>query len=333
MAEVDKKLSEYTTFSGNMTGNELELMASVDQQSATGYSSRKITSINKAQEYLNTFLYPLLLQTTSKSIIGAINELKQASSSVLTGTVAPTSSQGEDGNLYVQYTAGTGGASDVVDAFFVKLDGEWIEISTGGGTGGTGKKLTGTLTAGSTSVTFSDSAITTTSLIDVYTETGITPTSYSVSAGSLSLTFASQQADVGIAVLIDARGSGSGGSVVTITPSQQSGDKVADYSIDGVSGSLYAQIPYVFTLDAENPNAVKITTGQWDSGVVESLKGGHDAAIPFPSATTIGSTSIPANSCARIICTSKLAAVFAVLVGSDMKYLKVSFSGGNVTVL
>lgn len=218
MAEIDKKLSEFTTAEGNLTANDLELVAVADQQSATGYSSRKITAINKAQDYLNTFLFPLLLNTTNKSIIGAINELAAGggggTASILTGTTAPTSAQGSDGNLYVQYTAGTGGASDVVDAFFVKLDGEWIEISTGGGTGGTGKKLTGTLTAGTTSVTFSDSAITTTSLIDVYTSTGISPTAYTVSAGSLTLTFASQGSDVAVVVLIDARGSGSESDIV-----------------------------------------------------------------------------------------------------------------------
>lgn len=33
---------------------------------------------------------------------------------------------------------------------------------------------------------------------------------------------------------------GGGGSSVTITPTLSSGTKIADYSIDGVSGSLYA---------------------------------------------------------------------------------------------
>lgn len=39
---------------------------------------------------------------------------------------------------------------------------------------------------------------------------------------------------------IEAAGQSGGGSTVTITPSLSSGTKVADYSIDGVSGSLYA---------------------------------------------------------------------------------------------
>lgn len=36
------------------------------------------------------------------------------------------------------------------------------------------------------------------------------------------------------------RTAGSGGSTVTITPTLQSGEKVADYSIDGTEGAIYA---------------------------------------------------------------------------------------------
>ena len=95
---------------------------------------------------LGTFLNKILqyssdLHTNSKTIIGAINEINDGggggSAVILYGTSAPTSQQGSDGNLYVQYTEGTGGASDVVDALYVKLDSEWCQISTGGGGGGT----------------------------------------------------------------------------------------------------------------------------------------------------------------------------------------------------
>ena len=56
-------------------------------------------------------------------------------SSVFYGTTAPASQLGVDGNLYVKYTEGTGGASDTVDALYVKLDGDWCQISTGGSGG------------------------------------------------------------------------------------------------------------------------------------------------------------------------------------------------------
>lgn len=77
------------------------------------------------------------LTTTSKNLVGAINEIASSSSAViLYGTSAPTSQQGSNGNLYVKYTEGTGGADDTVDALYVKLDGAWCEIETGGGGGG-----------------------------------------------------------------------------------------------------------------------------------------------------------------------------------------------------
>lgn len=77
------------------------------------------------------------LQTTSKKLVGAINELLSLGNPIIIGTTAPTSSQGANGNLYIQYTEGTGGADDEVDGIFVKIDGAWCEISTGGGSGTT----------------------------------------------------------------------------------------------------------------------------------------------------------------------------------------------------
>lgn len=76
------------------------------------------------------------LQTTSKKLVGAINELLSLGSPIIIGTTAPTSSQGANGNLYIQYTAGTGGADDEVDGIFVKINGAWCEIQTGGGGAG-----------------------------------------------------------------------------------------------------------------------------------------------------------------------------------------------------
>lgn len=76
------------------------------------------------------------LQTTSKMLVGAINELLSLGSPIIIGTTAPTSSQGANGNIYIQYTAGTGGADDEVDGIFVKINGAWCEIQTGGGGAG-----------------------------------------------------------------------------------------------------------------------------------------------------------------------------------------------------
>lgn len=212
MPDVDVSILDFTTATV-LTSSDLLYLGAYDSV-GDEYNDRKTTLTTLANGLLNTFEFPLLLDTTSKTIIGAINEIASGgggTASILTGTTPPTPEQGEDGNLYVQYTEGAGGDPDVVDAFFVKLDGDWVEIETSEDAGA-GTKLTGTLEAGETSIVFSDEAITTNSLIDVYTETGIAPTAYTVAAGQLTLTFASQLADVDVVVLIDARGSEESGS-------------------------------------------------------------------------------------------------------------------------
>lgn len=65
------------------------------------------------------------------------------------------------------------------------------------------KVLTGTLTTGSTTLTLTDSSITSNSLIDVYTTVfGLSPTNITASTGTLTLTFAEQESDVGVKVII-----------------------------------------------------------------------------------------------------------------------------------
>ena len=81
------------------------------------------------------------LQTQNKNLVGAINELLSLGSPIIIGTTAPTSSIGADGNLYVQYTEGTGGADDEVDGIYAKIDGAWCEIETGGGGGSGGHTI------------------------------------------------------------------------------------------------------------------------------------------------------------------------------------------------
>lgn len=63
--------------------------------------------------------------------------------------------------------------------------------------------LTDTLTAGNTTLTFTDSSILTSSLIDVYTDTfGVNPTNMTSSTGELILTFPAQTDDVDVKVVI-----------------------------------------------------------------------------------------------------------------------------------
>lgn len=66
-----------------------------------------------------------------------------------------------------------------------------------------GTFVTGTLTAGSTSITLSDASITTTSTIDIYTDTfGIQPTNAVVATGSITLTFLAQASDISVKVRV-----------------------------------------------------------------------------------------------------------------------------------
>ena len=64
-------------------------------------------------------------------------------------------------------------------------------------------ELTGLLTSGSTSLTISDASITTTSTIDIYTDTfGIQPTNAVVATGTITLTFLAQASNISVKVRV-----------------------------------------------------------------------------------------------------------------------------------
>lgn len=63
--------------------------------------------------------------------------------------------------------------------------------------------IIGTLTAGQTSITLSDVAITTTSTIDIYTsDFGVQPTNAVVTSGQIVLTFLAQNSDLSVKVRV-----------------------------------------------------------------------------------------------------------------------------------
>lgn len=182
MAQDDIKLSELTTVQA--LGTSLLFVAIVDQQSASGYLSGKITIEDLANIANNSVEYASQLTTTAKTIIGAINEL---------------------------VAGGGGGGSSVSWSQIVSSGTKIAEITINGTTtnvyaptsGGGYTEVTGTLTAGNTSVTLSDAAITTSSTIDVYTDTfGVNPTAITVATGSVTLTFPAQSANVGVKVRV-----------------------------------------------------------------------------------------------------------------------------------
>lgn len=139
MADLDTTLSELDPTLTIPVGS-LILVSLEDLHSATGYESYKIASENVANQFLTAYNYNGL-NTTSKNVVGAINEVR-------------------------------------------------------------GKILTGTLTAGNTSITFSDASITATSLIEVYNDAGVGWESISATTGSVTITFEAQSSDLAVEVII-----------------------------------------------------------------------------------------------------------------------------------
>lgn len=74
MAELDRSLSQMDATTTIPTGSLL-LVSVEDQQAASGYASKKITSENVGNQLLAAYNYNTL-NTTSKNVIGAVNELK-----------------------------------------------------------------------------------------------------------------------------------------------------------------------------------------------------------------------------------------------------------------
>lgn len=74
MAELDRSLSQLDPTLVIPTGSLL-LVSVEDQQSASGYSSRKISSENVGSQLLTAYNFNSL-NTASKNVIGAVNELK-----------------------------------------------------------------------------------------------------------------------------------------------------------------------------------------------------------------------------------------------------------------
>lgn len=115
-----------------------------------------------------------------------------------TDVYAPTGGGGGGSTVSWSQTQQTGTAIATIT-----IDGvaQTVYAPTGGGVQFT--DVTGTLTAGQTSITLSDAAILTTSTFDFYTDTfGVSPTAVSVATGSITLTFAAQANNLGVKVRV-----------------------------------------------------------------------------------------------------------------------------------
>ena len=129
--------------------------------------------------------------TEDKTIIGAINEIY--------AMIGGGSTVTADVVTYDNTTSGLT-ADDVQEA----LD-EIVTMIPSGPTGTYAKKPTvvsGTLTAGQTSLTLSDASIVATSLIDIYTADGTPFTAVTQSVGSVALTFEAQVADLAVSAVV-----------------------------------------------------------------------------------------------------------------------------------
>ena len=131
-------------------------IAAVNAQSSSGYSSYKQTLGDIADAINGDFTFSDL-DTTDKTIVGAINEIA------------------------------AGGGGTVVT------------------------ELTGKLSAGSTTITLTDAAITTTGdhTVDLYTSAyGVNPTDVTVAEGSITMTFEPQAADLWVGAVVKTLGGG-----------------------------------------------------------------------------------------------------------------------------
>ena len=129
--------------------------------------------------------------TEDKTIIGAINEIY-----AMIGGGTELLAE----NVVFDGTVSSLTADNVQDA----ID-EVVSMIPSGPTGSYAKKPTvvsGTLTAGQTSVTLSNASIVATSLIDIYTANGIPFTAVTQSVGSVVVTFEAQASNVAVSAVV-----------------------------------------------------------------------------------------------------------------------------------
>lgn len=124
-ASDERPISQFPTAMGSLV-NALLFLSTPDGLGA--YDSTKVTANDLAMAILGNFQFTQELLTDTKTIFGAINNLR-----VLIGTTTPTSQTGADGQFYIQYE--TVSNVDSVVGMYFKKDGEWLEISLGGGGG------------------------------------------------------------------------------------------------------------------------------------------------------------------------------------------------------
>lgn len=177
MAETDIKISELTT-AESTNASTLFVVSITDGQT---YASRKISSAELATLLLDVLTYPDALSTTAKDIFGAINEVAAG---------------GGGGGSSVAWSQLIGTGAKIAE---ITINGTTTDVFAPVSGGATYKDVTGTLTAGQTTITLQDAAILTTSTVEIYTDVfGVNPTSVVVATGSVTITFPAQANNIGV---------------------------------------------------------------------------------------------------------------------------------------
>ena len=218
MPDVDEyRISELPTTAG-LSNSDLMEVSIVYPSATSGYLSVKVPLTQLADKLLGGIDFTTDLNTVSKKIFGAINEVKNNIDNlpkpiVLKGTLGtggtistlPMDGSADIGDMYIVSTAGTydSHACDVGDMFYciTKTDSAntWAYVPSGDDY----IEISGTLTAGSTSLTLSDASITASSTFDIYTDTfGIQPVNAVVATGSITLTFLAQASNISVKVRV-----------------------------------------------------------------------------------------------------------------------------------
>ena len=175
---ADKKISEMATASVIENDDNLELSHSVNG----GFTSVKASILAIATKMLTAINFTSALETTNKTVIGAINEV------ALGG-----------GGSDVEWTQIVQSGTKIAE---IEIDGSTTNVYAPSGGGGGYTEVSGTLTAGQTSITLSDASITANSTIDVYTDADVEYNSISVSTGSVTITFDAQASNMGVKVRV-----------------------------------------------------------------------------------------------------------------------------------
>lgn len=80
---ADMKISELSSVASLNNGDLIEV-SQVDSSSPTGYTSMKASMLDVGKKVVNEIPYTQELETTSKTIIGAVNEVNKVTTGTLT---------------------------------------------------------------------------------------------------------------------------------------------------------------------------------------------------------------------------------------------------------